>query len=84
MSFDSVRLRVCRVLRDNKQLRGVEHREQVWRMVCKDGHESAKFSTVDRMIRKLQNEEGLYLVEKEDNRYVIEEEYIDYFGGKNE
>lgn len=78
MDFESVQLHTARVLRDNPILRTVDKREEVWIKV-KETLPSAKFSTVERCIRKLQNSLNLYLPFTNDNRFKTEEEYKEYF-----
>ena len=80
MNFATIQLATARVLRDNPKLRTVDQREKVW-LLIKQSIPNAKFSTVERCIRKLQNQMGLYPAIKEDNRYLVETEYRSYFGG---
>jgi len=78
--FESIKLQVARVLRDNIELRTLSARERVWSLV-KAKIPNAKFSTVERMIRHLQNTKKLYLPEEEDinERNKQEEQYRGYF-----
>lgn len=66
------------VLRDYPELRDIDSRAKVWlRVRCL--HPSAKFSTVERCCRKIQNEHNKYLPERDDGRRKKEEEYRRYF-----
>ena len=58
--------------------RTIDKREAVWREVQRS-IPYAKFATVERCIRKLQNQRGLFLPIIEDNRLVYENEYKNYF-----
>lgn len=79
MSFTTVRLATARVLRDQPSLRTTDMREKVWLLV-KQSLPCAKFSTVERIIRQLQNDKGLYLPRIEDDRFVNQEYYREEFG----
>ena len=81
MDFESIQLHTARVLRDNPELRTVDKREEVLKIVRKSLPE-ARFSTVERSIRKLQNQKGLYLPDRGDDRYVTAEEYKEYYKRK--
>jgi len=80
--FPTIKLLTARILRDNPDLRGLNGREKVWFRI-KQKHPTAKFSTVERCIRHLQNTMGLYLPVKEDNRFIKEKEYKEYFNNNN-
>lgn len=71
-----MQLATARVLRQNPNLRAVEMRERVW-LEVRRSFPNAKFSTVERCCRKLQNQMGLYKVN--DGRYQAEQEYREYF-----
>lgn len=78
VEFDTIQLETARVLRRNLDLRSINHRELVWRLVqSKVPH--AKFSTVERCIRKLQNTMSMYQPEHDDKRFDKEREYREYF-----
>ena len=78
VDFTSIQLATARILRDYPNLRIVDTREKVWLLV-KQSIPNAKFSTVERCIRKLQNQKGLYQPLEEDQRYVTEQQYKEYF-----
>ena len=79
VDFENVKYHVGCVLRDHPGLRGVGSREKVWLLV-KTKLPTAKFSTVERVIRKFQNDLGMYLPDVCDNRFEVENEYREYFG----
>ena len=81
MSFTTTQLATGRILRDQPELRSIEKREKVWLLV-RQSIPNAKFSTVERCIRNLQNTLGLYKLYKNDGRYIKEQEYKEYFGVK--
>lgn len=77
-SFLSLQLATARVLRDHPDIRGLDCREKVWLLV-KQEIPTAKFSTVERLIRKIQNKMKLYLPQNEDMRYILQNEYSSFF-----
>ena len=76
---DTLKLEVGRILRDYPYLRGLHLREIIWQKV-KQAIPSAKFSSVERNVRHFQNTLGLYLPEKVDNRYFLEQDCKEFYG----
>lgn len=76
--FESIQLQTGRILRDYPDLRTIDKREEVWQKV-KETIPNAKFSTVERIIRKLQNTLNFYLPLENDKRYEKANAYKAFF-----
>lgn len=78
IDFESIQLHTARILRDFPQLRTVDKREEVLELVRMDVP-GAKFSTVERCCRKIQNQLGRYRPSADDKRDQYKNEYKEFF-----
>lgn len=80
---DTIRLLVCRVFRDYPNLRTIDMREAVLKKV-REVEPKARWSTVERHCRNIQNKDNLYPPLVNDGRRKYEKMYFDRFSTTSE
>ena len=79
MSYDTVRLAVARILRDNPDLRNVNCRRLIQELIEIKTGKKISPETVPRACRELQNTLKKYLPSPKDERWNLEQEYRERF-----
>ena len=74
--LNSTKEYVLYVLRTMPELRGIGKRHQLWEKVCELSKGRVNYETVSRLCRLIQNTEGRFIVENNNN---LEKEYREYF-----
>ncbi len=81
-NIETIEKATAEVLKNNLDLRRTEHRSMVRMLVENKLGKRVAEGSVDRACRTIQNTEGLWKPEPEDNREELQEIHHGYYAGK--